>query len=162
MILKMKKMNKTLAKEILHWQYDPPYDFYNNDCTDENIKEMLNGTYNALVDDHNRLVGFFCVGESAKVPAGYKFGVYKEDWIDMGLGMNPYLVGKGNGFEFCTYIIDFIKNRFGESPIRLTVATFNKRAIHLYEKLGFVCENRFNSDIAEFITMIKNSAELKN
>ncbi|MGG0655283.1 GNAT family N-acetyltransferase [Rummeliibacillus pycnus] len=161
MIVQIKEMNETLAKEILNWQYDPPYDFYNNDCTDENIIELLNDQFKAIVDEHNQIVGFFCVGESAKVPAGYKFGVYDADLIDIGLGMNPNLVGKGFGFEFCTSIIYFIKNQFGESPIRLTVATFNKRAIHLYEKLGFFYENRFNSGFTEFITMINKSAEEK-
>lgn len=156
MILQIKKMNESIAKEILHWHYDPPYDFYNNDCSDDNIKELMNENFKAIVDEYNNLVGFFCVGEAAKVPAGYKFGVYHAELIDMGLGMNPHLVGKGYGFEYCTFILDSIKKQFGNTPIRLTVATFNKRAIHLYEKLGFVYEDVFTSEFGEFMTMIKH------
>jgi len=152
-------MNKTLSAEILNWYYEPPYDIYNNDCSEENIQELLNENYKAIVDEYHNLVGFFCIGESAKVPAGYKFGVYHADLIDMGLGMNPNLVGQGNGFEFCSSIINYIKKQFRDTPIRLTVATFNKRAIRLYEKLGFVYEDHFDSEIGEFMTMIKKSAE---
>ena len=39
-------------------------------------------------------------------------------------------------------------------PLRLTVALFNKRAIHLYEKLGFVKAIEFSTP-TEFITMLK-------
>ncbi len=69
--------------------------------------------------------------------------------------MHPDYVGKGYGYEFCTFIVNYIKEKYGETPIRLSVATFNKRAIHLYEKLGFVEKDVFSTDAAEFITMIK-------
>jgi [ribosomal protein S18]-alanine N-acetyltransferase len=32
------KMTESYAKEILLWQYDSPYDFYNNELTDESLK----------------------------------------------------------------------------------------------------------------------------
>ena len=89
------------------------------------------------------------------MPIGNRFGVYIDDYVDMGLGMNPNLVGKGNGYEFCSYIMKFIEENFKGTPIRLTVAKFNQRAIHLYEKLGFILENEFSTDVAEFITMVK-------
>jgi RimJ/RimL family protein N-acetyltransferase len=38
------------------------------------------------------------------------------------------------------------------------VAKFNERAIHLYEKLGFVYENEFDTKNATFITMVKRSS----
>ena len=73
--------------------------------------------------------------------------------------MNPNLVGKGNGFEFCSFIIKFIEENYNNTPIRLTVAKFNLRAIYLYEKLGFVMENEFSTDFAEFITMVKRGVK---
>ena len=155
MELFIEKLNKKMAKEIINWKYTKPYDFYNNENTDEAMKELLDGSYYALVDECKELIGFFCIGENAQVPIGNQFGVYTEGLVDMGLGMNPNLVGKGNGFEFCTYIIKFIEGHYKGTPIRLTVAKFNLRAIHLYEKLGFVMENEFSTDFAEFITMIK-------
>lgn len=156
MKLVIEKMNKEKAEDILTWKYDKPYDFYNNELTDEDLKEWLDGTYYALVEDKD-LIGFFCIGENAQVPVGKKIGVYSEDSIDMGLGMNPKLVGKGNGLDFCSFILFFIEKNYKDPTIRLTVAKFNHRAIHLYEKLGFVKKDEFSSDFAEFMTMVKKN-----
>lgn len=41
MELYVEKLNADAAKDILSWQYDPPYDFYNNELTPEAISEML-------------------------------------------------------------------------------------------------------------------------
>lgn len=155
MNLHMKEMNESLATEILSWKYEPAYDFYNNELTEESLAEKLDGTYHALLNEQNELVGFFCVGEAAKVPVGYQQGAYTEDLIDIGLGMNPLLVGNGNGTAFCSYILRQVMKRNEGMPIRLSVATFNERAVHLYEQLGFVKKDEFKTDAAEFITMVK-------
>lgn len=157
MTLVIEKMNEKMAIEILNWTYEKPYDFYNNELSESAIKEMLDGTYYAILGEFNELVGFFCMGENAKVPIGNQFGVYRDDFVDMGLGMNPNLVGQGKGYNFCSFIIKFIEERFKATPTRLTVAKFNKRAIHLYEKLGFVMENEFSTVSSEFITMVRKN-----
>lgn len=149
------QMNEEASNDILTWQYDRPYDFYNNERTDEALQEILDGSYYRMNDENNVLIGFFCIGANAKVPAGNEFGVYNEDLVDMGVGMNPTYVGKGNGFEFCMHVIRFIQEHYPNKAIRLTVATFNERAIHLYEKLGFVSEEKFQTLFAQFQTMIR-------
>jgi len=153
----IENMNEEIAKDILRWEYDEPYDFYNSELTDEDMKERLDGSYFALVNDNKELFGFFCTGENAQVPVGKKYGVYSDDSIDMGLGMNPNFGGKGNGFEFCSFILRYIEKNYEDTPIRLTVAKFNQRAIHLYEKLGFVKKDEFSTDFAEFMTMVKKT-----
>ena len=80
-----------------------------------------------------------------------------DDSIDMGLGMNPNFVGKGNGFEFCSFILRYIEKNYKGTPIRLTAAKFNERAIHLYESLGFIKKDGFRTDVAEFMTMVKKT-----
>lgn len=155
MQLLMKPMNEELAKAILGWKYEQPYDFYNNELTAEALQEMLDGSYHSLVDEQNTLIGFFCTGANAQVPIGHRFGAYTEDFIDMGVGMHPNLVGKGNGFDFCKQVISFIRAESKDTPIRLTVATFNERAIRLYKKLGFISGNFFHTDSTEFETMVK-------
>lgn len=149
------EMNNEKTKEVLSWKYEKPYDFYNNDESDEEFDEKMDGSYFCVIDDQNKLVGFFCTGESAQVPKGNKYHMYQETLIDLGLGMNPRLTGKGNGFEYCSFIIKHIEETYQTAPIRLTVAKFNHRAIHLYQKLGFVYENEFITDYAEFMTLIK-------
>ncbi len=155
MHLHIEKMTENNARHILEWQYEEPYEFYNNEATDEALQEMLDGSYYVLLNEQNENVGFFCIGKNAQVPIGHQFGVYVDDFVDMGLGMHPSLVGKGYGTEFCTYIIQFFKTKYEGIPIRLTVATFNKRAIHLYEKLGFISVAEFPSHKTEFRIMIR-------
>jgi [ribosomal protein S18]-alanine N-acetyltransferase len=149
------KMNEQYAKEVMGWKYDQQYDFYDNELTNESLQELLNGSYYAVVNAENKLIGFFCVGESAQVPTGHQFGVYVDGYIDFGLGMHPRETGKGNGYEYCTFILDLIKEKYKNFPIRLTVANFNKRAIHLYEKMGFVKSKEFNSNNYSFSIMVK-------
>ncbi|MDQ0430314.1 RimJ/RimL family protein N-acetyltransferase [Planomicrobium stackebrandtii] len=149
------EMNKETAQEILSWQYEPPYDFYNNESCDSELAELLNKAYFTVLNEKEETVGFFCTGESAQVPSGNRYEVYKEQCIDVGLGMNPALVGKGNGEEFGLFILHSIEETHHQLPVRLTVAAFNKRAIRLYEKLGFTLDKRFSNAAAEFITMVK-------
>ena len=162
MKLFIENMTENIVHDLLNWKYEKPYDFYNNDLTDEEVKERLDGSYYALVDERKELVGFFCIGETAQVPKGKQFGVYKDDFVDIGLGMNPKQIGKGNGVEFFSFILRTIEEKFKGTPIRLTVAKFNQRAIHLYTKLGFVMETEFNTDFAEFFTMVRKSRLIKH
>ncbi|WP_231710683.1 hypothetical protein [Gracilibacillus suaedae] len=53
-----------------------------------------------MVDKNNGLVGFFCIGKPAQVPAGFKVGAYQEGFVDIGIGMKPELTGRGNGSSF--------------------------------------------------------------
>jgi [ribosomal protein S18]-alanine N-acetyltransferase len=150
------KMTEDFAKEILLWQYDSPYDFYNNELTDESLKELLNNTYLAVVDETKQLTGYYCTGISAIVPAGKEYGAYNENMIDIGLGLKPELTGAGRGGGFLTFILQNIEDGKIESlPLRLTVATFNKRAIKLYENVGFITQQSFDSKGITFQTMIK-------
>lgn len=158
MKLSVGKLDEDLADEILNWKYDRPFDFYNNEETAEAKRELLDGSYSALRDGSGELVGFFCIGASARVPAGNQFDVYPEGFVDMGLGMHPKLVGKGHGFAFCSFIIGHIEGKHTGTPIRLTVATFNRRAIHLYEKLGFVSVDEFRTDASRYMTMVRKNA----
>jgi ribosomal-protein-alanine N-acetyltransferase len=148
-------MTKDFARQVLNWKYEKPYELYNNELTDEAMREVLNNAYFAVVDDVEELVGFFCIGESAQVPIGSLFGVYKEDLIDIGIGMKPELTGKGFGYPFFSFILNEIKEIFDPNSVRLTVIKSNSRAINLYQKFGFVMEKEFNTEEMVFIIMVK-------
>ncbi|MFD2042943.1 GNAT family N-acetyltransferase [Ornithinibacillus salinisoli] len=156
MNLVTKKMTEKNAIDILTWKYEKPYDLYNNVLSGDAILELLDGSYKVITDTHNRTVGYFCLGRAAQVPAGDQFQVYKADCIDVGIGMKPELTGKGNGEKFFSHILESIYQEHPNTDIRLTVATFNERAIHLYEKFGFIRLQTFNRETTEFITMIKH------
>ncbi len=154
MQLAAKDMNETYAKEILSWKYRAPYDFYNNETTPENVKEMLGNHYHAVVNQLGELVAYYCVGNAAQVPVGRQFGVYNEDYFDIGIGVKPDWTGKGYGSHFFSAILSFIKNEANKRPIRLTVASVNQRAIRLYQRFGFEQVTSFQRDDTIFLIMI--------
>lgn len=156
MNLYVNKINEEAAKEILSWQYDKPYDFYNNESTTEALSEMLTEPYFSVFNEENSLVGFFCIGGSAQVPNDSV--TYSLRYLDIGVGMRPDLTGQGRGTLFFEFVLSSIDKMFGQRPKRLTVAKFNDRAIHLYEKLGFKPEAAFLKGTTEFLIMIQPSS----
>ena len=154
--LEVKKLTQKDAIDILSWKYEKPYDFYNAMLTPDAMLELLGPSYYAVKNEQNQLVGFFCSGKAARTEAGYAVDAYSEDCIDIGIGMKPELTGKGYGTAFFKLGIEFISENHSSKPLRLTVAQFNKRAIRLYEKFGFVKEKEFQDEI-ELITMKKES-----
>lgn len=147
------KMNVEFANEVLRWKYEQPYDFYDNEPSQESLVEMLNETYYVVLDNKSELIGFICTGGSAQVENDTY--AYSEGFIDIGIGMKPELTGRGHGTPFFTFVLNYINKMFGKSPYRLTVAEFNQRAIRLYEKLGFIKEDTFVKGESKFIVMIK-------
>ncbi len=143
-----------MALDILGWKYESPYDFYNNKISTDAIKELLENNYSGVFID-DELIGFFCTGTAAQVPSGSTVGAYEERMVDIGLGMKPEMTGKGRGMDFFYFVMSTIRGLNGNGPLRLTVARFNQRAIHLYEKFGFVQKDQFASASSDFITMVK-------
>jgi [ribosomal protein S18]-alanine N-acetyltransferase len=155
MQLAVKRMKEEYAKQILTWKYEAPYDLYNNEESSESLNELLENPYYVVLNTDETLIGFFCIGSAAQVPFGNTVGAYTEDISDIGIGMNPTLTGKGFGAEFFSFILSYILEIYKVNSLRLSVAAFNQRAIHLYTKLGFVKEMEFSRGSIEFITMVK-------
>lgn len=155
MQLKVHAIDEFLARDILNWRYEAPYDFYNNEFSLEAFQELLNQSYFAIVDTKGNLIGFFCTGALAQVPLSNHSSVYPLGYLDVGIGMNPAFTGQGRGAVFFSFILNFIKKQHRATSLRLTVAAFNTRAIRLYEKLGFKKEMGFVEGDIEFMTMIK-------
>lgn len=132
-------MSSKDAEEIAMWKYEVPYNLYNGNGSSEYVRELLNGIYYAVKakDSGNSLIGYFCFGESAQIPAGRLCDVYNEDLVDIGLGMNPMKCGKGMGEYFLQQGIAFARYIFFDKGLRLTVAIFNERAIKVYKRCGF-------------------------
>jgi [ribosomal protein S18]-alanine N-acetyltransferase len=125
------------AEEISRWRYPEPYATYDGDPS--SVPGLLNPRYNyhAVTGPGGDLVGYFCFGADATVPAGRKLGLYDEDALDVGLGMRPDLTGRGLGPDFVRAGLRFAGQAFSPSAFRLTVAVFNRRAIKVYEAAGF-------------------------
>lgn len=152
-------MTESDAWAIMRWQYGPPYELYDAAPEDvpEEVRELLKPehAYHAVFDDQAGLVGYCCFGSDAQVPGGD----YSEAALDLGLGLRPDLTGQGLGLSFLQAILDFARREFDPPAFRLTVATFNRRAIRLYEQAGFQPSHTFMSDTQphshEFSQMVR-------
>lgn len=151
------KMNIEEAVAISRWTYPKPYDIYSFESSQSVLDEFINEGYCSIYQDSD-LIGYYCTGKSAQVPADKSKEIYKNDnYIDFGLGMKPQLTGIGKGSDFFSFIIECIKNEYPDKKLRLTVAQFNKRAIHLYQGFGFKCIFEFNKPNlnVDFIIMVQ-------
>ena len=127
-------MEERDARAVAAWHYDDPYSFYNMEDSPESLAELLDpATWEscfAVTDDDGDLVGFFQFQ-----PDG--------DIFEIGLGLRPDLTGKGFGMGFVQAGLDFARAAFAPTTFRLDVATFNRRAIAVYERAGFRLERIF-------------------
>jgi len=102
------------------WRYEPPYDFYDGD-----VEPVLNPErFFAARGDDGDMVGFL-------------YFEPKGDVLEYGLGLRPDLTGCGLGLDFFRTGLEFGRQRYRPSFVRLYVAAFNERAIKVYERAGF-------------------------
>lgn len=127
----LKIMEDNEANEIANWEYEAPYSFYNFKNDEDDLKELLdpvlrNNSYFSVYDNESdELIGFYCFYN-------------KKDSTEIGLGMRPDYTGKGLGLDFIEAGLRFVqKHSNSHEEITLAVATFNKRAIKVYERVGF-------------------------
>lgn len=147
-------MNKEYANEIAyHWKYQGIYSFYDMTADEEDLVEFLDETnwsdrYFVALSNNSELVGFYAFF--------FECGI-----MNIGLGLKPELTGRKIGPEFVMAGIQFGVDRFRykQDCIMLAVASFNKRAISAYEKLGFQCVEEYiqntNGGKFEFVKMKK-------
>jgi ribosomal-protein-alanine N-acetyltransferase len=147
----LKKMQQEDAHQIASWHYPPPYDFYDVEQDQEDLAELLDPqswqvSYYSVFNEANELVGFFTFKQEGQT-------------IEVGLGLRPDLTGKGLGRAFLLAGLTFGQKHFSVSVWSLSVATFNRRAIHLYEQIGFTPLDTFmqhtNGGEYEFLRMVR-------
>lgn len=133
-------MNVEDARIITGWRYKEPYTTYNMSGSQENLEELLDrrSPYFSVRDENKNLIGFYSFGTSALVWDNGTVDVYIEDHVTaIGLGMQPDLTGQGLGTAFVQSGLDFARQQFAVRSFRLYVYPWNKRAIKVYEKVGF-------------------------
>ncbi len=67
-------------------------------------------------------------------------------WISIGFGDNNHR-GKGFGFEALSLAVEFAFNELNLERLQLNVIEYNKAAIKLYEKTGFVREGVYREAV---------------
>jgi ribosomal-protein-alanine N-acetyltransferase len=126
---RFRQMEDSEAVEISGWHYEPPYDFYDATSDVDDLQELLDakrrkGAYFSAFDERGVLVGFFQFESDGTM-------------VDVGLGMRPDLTGHGLGIGYLLAGLEFARKRFSPEGFTLSVATFNERAILVYERAGF-------------------------
>ncbi len=126
-------MTEEYADDVVHnWHYDGIYSFYDMAADEEDLliftnREYWENTTFAILDTGDELVGwatFYTEGQDM--------------WLS--LGMKPQLTGLGLGEGFVSQCVGFARSHYGldQQAIKLDVALFNRRAIKVYERAGFV------------------------
>ncbi|HWS80642.1 MAG TPA: GNAT family protein [Rubrobacter sp.] len=150
---RFRMMEDEEATQISGWHYDPPYDFYDATSDPDDLEELLDpkrrkDAYFSVFDDEGVLVGFFQFERDNKT-------------VDVGLGMRPDLTGRGLGIGYLLAGLKFARRRYSPERFTLSVATFNERAILVYERAGFRRDTiyKHNTDGGEylFLSMVKEA-----
>jgi [ribosomal protein S18]-alanine N-acetyltransferase len=126
-------MTELDARSVAEWLYPKPYSFYNWSTFPDDIDELLHpaawGTmFFSARDPRDGLVGYFDFHKIDGSDAGS---------LGVGLGMRPDLTGRRRGRQFVQSGLRFADERFRPRRYVLRVATFNQRAIRVYEAVGF-------------------------
>jgi [ribosomal protein S18]-alanine N-acetyltransferase len=142
-------MSQEEAEAIAEWRYDPPYHFYDASADHRDLAELL--------DPEVRGDRYFSAREASGVLIGY-FGLTFADGVaGIGVGLRPDLTGRGLGLAFLEQGLAFATERYSPERFRLSVAVFNKRAITVYERAGFVRSRTYdhetNDGVFRFVEM---------
>ena len=130
--LRIAPLTRAHAEDLTTWSYDPPYDVY--DMAGAEPDELLDaeaGFHAVLAGDE--LIGFRSFGPDGRVP-GWD---YDDTALDTGGGLRPSLTGQGLGRAVISAGLEHGRERFAPAAFRVTVASFNLRALRTVESLGF-------------------------
>lgn len=147
----LKPMTESDAARIAGWHYGGIYSFYDMDQDPDDLAELLDpanweNLYRSVLDEQGELIGFFCFQAEG-------------DTVEVGLGLRPDLTGQGLGRAFLEAGLAYAAAEYRPVAFRLAVATFNERAIRLYEQAGFrrtrIYPHETNGATYEFQEMVR-------
>ena len=142
------------AEAVAAWHYPEPYSFYDWIADQDDLAELLDPekrgeAYAAVDDPGGDLIGFF--SSRPKEPGT----------IEIGLGLRPDHTGRGLGLAFIEAGLEEARARLEPHEFMLAVATFNRRAITVYERAGFHEARRYmhhtNGGDWEFVEMRRSA-----
>lgn len=125
-----KPMDEEYANIVIKWKYEGAYSIYDIEHNDTDIESIINSQeYDCFIalDEANNPLGFLeCSFDDEHV-------------LEISNFLRPDLTGRGIGTDFVSACIEFSIDYYGYegSQIKLFVENFNKRAIKVYERIGF-------------------------
>jgi ribosomal-protein-alanine N-acetyltransferase len=146
------KMNNQYAHLILNWHYEKPFDFYDFSYDEDDYQEWMEKIKNN--DWENEYIVFY-----NKEFIGFFIFILEENYLEIALGLHPDLTSQGIGQSFVEAGIEYAKSNFKFDFLILNVASFNIRAIKVYQRVGFIEEEHFvqkiNNQDYDFIKMVR-------
>ncbi len=146
-------MGQAEAEEVAAWRYPGIYAFYDIRAGPEDEGELLDSRHRDGIYFSARVPGFGLVGFAELKPRG-------ENALEIGLGLRPECTGRGFGSEFVRRLCIWATDCLAPAVLVLRVASFNKRAIRVYERVGFQpagveIASSYGTDV-EFLRMERN------
>lgn len=150
--MRVAPLRREQAIDICTWRYAPPYACYDMTEADPDWLLQPESGFHALLAG-GRLIGFRSFGTDGQVP-GWD---YDDQALDTGGGLRPELVGRGLGQQAISAGLAFGRAQFAPQAFRVTVASFNARALRVVEALGFHRIGHFDaaSDGRSFEVLIR-------
>ena len=133
-------LTRDQAVEVRAWRYPAPYDVYDMTRADPDELAHPASGFHALTAD-GRLAGFRSFGPDGQVPGW----AYDDTALDTGGGLHPELVGQGLGRAAIEAGLAHGRALLAPPAYRVTVASFNTRALRVVESLGFERVGRFRA-----------------
>ena len=151
--MRVAPLRREHALDICTWRYVPPYDCYDMTDADPDWLVQPESGFHALMAG-DRLIGFRSFGPDGQVP-GWD---YDDRALDTGGGLRPQLVGQGLGRHAIAAGLAFGRAQFAPQAFRVTVASFNARALRTVEALGFQRVGQFHaaSDGRSFVVLTRS------
>jgi RimJ/RimL family protein N-acetyltransferase len=136
-------MDAAAARVIAMWRYVDDLAMYDMGGEEDipYLADPANGYY-AVRSEEGELVAYCCFGADARVPGGD----YRADAVDIGMGLPPEALGKGQGTALMPVVLQFAEQHFTAQRLRATVAAFNERARRLCVRAGFRVASTFTRE----------------
>ena len=153
-MFRFRPLTQADAEAIAGWHYPEPYSFYDWIADQDDLEELLDpamrgDAYAAVEDPSGELIGFF------------SFKPKEPDTTEVGLGLRPDHTGRGLGLAFVEAGLDHARSQLDPQEFSLAVAAFNRRAIAVYERVGFSEVRRYlhrtNGRDWEFVEMHRSA-----
>ncbi len=143
MALQVRPAKEEEVRAFVSWRYDAPFDAYDiTGDTEDEVEHFLSPDVQChVLVEHGALVAYCTFGDDAQVPGG----VYHDDALDMGIGVDPRLTGQGLGGRYVAAVVDLARSELGARRLRVTIAEPNQRARRAAASIGFHETARFRS-----------------
>jgi ribosomal-protein-alanine N-acetyltransferase len=118
------------AEQVARWRYSGDWAIYDLGSARPLIDDLAN--YQSVLAG-TALIGFCCMSEAARVA-----GMAEEPaTVDIGMGMDPARVGRGDGAAFGQTVLSYFAQSYPNRALRAVVQSWNERSLRLTRRLGF-------------------------